>query len=87
MIHRGGRGSLHGLGPGYILGSGVELFKLLQNTFMCPSSVAGVPFDLVRRFWASFLLHLHLCAFLAVWKSNQKKNNKEEDMTFGWKKG
>jgi len=34
-----------------------------QPTFMCPRSIAGVPFDSVRRFRTSLLLRLHLCAF------------------------
>ena len=36
----------------------------LQPTFMCPRSIAGVPFDSVRRFQASLLLRttcMHLC--------------------------
>ena len=36
----------------------------LKITFMCPRSIAGVPFDLVRRYRASLLLYttcMHLC--------------------------
>jgi len=29
-----------------------------KTTFMCPRSIAGMPIDLVRRFWASLLLHV-----------------------------
>ena len=35
-----------------------------KTTFMCPRSIAGVPFDSVKRFRASLLLHttcMHLC--------------------------
>jgi len=28
-----------------------------KTIFICPSYIAGVPFDLVGRFWASLLLH------------------------------
>jgi len=35
-----------------------------KSIFKYPKSIAGLPFDSARRFRASLLLHLHLCAFL-----------------------
>jgi len=35
----------------------------IKTTFMCPRSIAGVPFDSAGCFWAFLLLHT-TCAFL-----------------------
>jgi len=49
---------------------------------MCARSIAGVPFDSVRRFRASLLLRttcMHLCRnwLQAVWRNNKPKAQKK----------
>jgi len=52
----------------------------VKSIFKYPESIAGVPFDSARRFRASLLPHLHLCAFqlyssrqLCGFKTKKKK--------------
>jgi len=52
-----------------------------KTTSMCPRSIAGVPFDSVRRFRASLLLHttfMHLCCnWVASWVAAQQTKNQK----------
>jgi len=63
----------------------------VKSIFIGPGSIAGVPFDSVRRFWASLLLHttcVHLCCNLiascvaAQQTKNQKKRETGEANTY-----
>jgi len=50
-------------------------------TFMCPRSIAGVPFDLVRRFRATLSLHTACVCSCCTWRAtcvaafNKEKKN------------
>jgi len=52
-----------------------------KTSFMCPRSIAGVPFDSVGRFWASLLLHntwnCSCCAWSASSVAAEPKKKKE----------
>jgi len=42
----------------------------LQPTFMCPRSITGVPFDSVRRFRATLLLHTACVRSSCTWRAS-----------------
>ena len=66
----------------------------VKSISMCPRSIAGVPFDSVRRFRASLLLCSTCCisaviGLLAVWRHNKPKTKKRNGKGTGnlpWKK-
>ena len=59
-----------------------------KTTFMCPRSMAGVPFDSVRRFRATLYCTPLVCVSdviesLAVWQHNKPKTNKQKSQAAG----